>query len=482
MTAVSSKPRDKGRVVPRADEGPARFVDTHTHLTFSQFDEDRAEVISRAWDAGLECMIAVGAGEGIEGNGAAIRLAEGDERIFATVGIHPHDAKDAKDGWYGRLEDLARHERVVAVGEIGLDYYHRHSTEKSQRESFGRLLELADRVGKPVVIHDRDAHGDVWRMIEEKGVPKRGGVFHCFSGDYEFAAKVVRAGFYVSIPGVVTFGNARTLQEVVAETPLERLLIETDCPYLSPEPHRGKRNEPAYVAWVARKIAEIKSLSLEDVARVTTLNAKRLFDLPGAELDPHIAYRIRNSLYLNITNRCNMACTFCPKHTDFEVKGYYLKLPKEPSVEEVFLAMGQPEQYDEIVFCGYGEPTVRLEVLKVIAKRMKEIGVKRIRLNTDGLANLLYGRNVLPELEGLIDAVSVSLNAPDAHKHNEVCPSKFGEDAYEAVLDFVMEAKKHIPEVTVSVVALPGLDLEACRKKADELGVQLRVREYMNVG
>jgi len=482
VTAVSSKSRKGERVVPRADGGPARYIDTHTHLTFHQFDDDRAEVISRAWGAGLEYMIAVGAGEGVEGNAAAIRLAEEDERIFATAGIHPHDAKDATDEWYARLKDLARHEKVVAVGEIGLDYYHRHSTEESQRACFERLLKLAEEVEKPVVIHDRDAHEDVWRIIEEKGVPRRGGVFHCFSGDYEFAGRVVKAGFYVSIPGVVTFRNARALQEVVAETPLERLLIETDCPYLSPEPHRGERNEPAYVVEVARKIAVIKALSLEDVARVTTLNAKRLFDMPGAELDPHIAYRIRNSLYLNITNRCNMACKFCPKHTDFEVKGYYLKLPKEPSVEEIFLAMGQPEQYDEIVFCGYGEPTVRLEVLKVIAGRMKEIGVKRIRLNTDGLANLLYGRNILPELEGLVDAVSVSLNAPDARKHNEVCPSKFGEKAYEAVIDFIAEAKKHIPEVTVSVVALPDLDLEACRRKAEELGVSLRVREYMNVG
>ena len=141
------------------------------------------------------------------------------------------------------------------------------------------LLELADRIEKPVIIHDRDAHGDVWRVIEEKGVPKRGGVFHCFSGDYEFAGKVVRAGFYVSIPGVITFRNARTLQEVVAETPLERLLIETDCPYLSPEPYRGKRNEPIYLKYLAEKLAEIKGVDLEEVARITTDNAKRLFKI-----------------------------------------------------------------------------------------------------------------------------------------------------------------------------------------------------------
>ncbi len=459
-----------------------RYVDTHTHLTFHQFDEDRDEVIARAREAGVVQMIAVGAGEGMSGNGPAVALAESQPDLFATVGIHPHDAKDATDDWYARLAELARHEKVVAIGEAGLDYHYENSSPELQKICFRKQLELANEVGKPIVIHDREAHEDTWKEIEAAGVPAKGGVFHCFSGNAEFARRVVAAGFHISIPGVVTFKNARSLQEAVADTPLERILIETDCPYLSPEPYRGKRNEPAYVVEVARKIAEIKGLSLEDVSRVTTLAARRIFDLPGSELEPHIAYRIRNSLYLNITNRCNMACSFCPKHTDFEVKGYYLKLEDEPSVEEIFLAMGQPEQYEEIVFCGYGEPTKRLEVLKIIAKRMKEIGVKRVRLNTDGLANVLYGRNVLPELEGLIDAVSVSLNAPDAAAHERICPSKFGEESFAAVLDFVREAKKYIPEVVVSVVALPGLDLEACRRRAEELDVPLRVREYMNVG
>ncbi len=458
------------------------FIDTHTHLTFHQFDEDREDVISRAWDAGLEYMIAIGAGEGVEGNGAAVDLASRHERIYAAVGIHPHDAKDASGAWYDRLAALARHDKVVAIGELGLDYHHMHSPADVQRECMRRLIGLAGEAEKPIIVHDRDAHDDVWRVIEETGAPEKGGVFHCFSGDVEFAKRVVQAGFHVSITGVVTFQKARTLKEVVAEIPLERLLVETDCPYLSPEPHRGRRNEPAYVVEVAKEIAAIKGLTLGDVARVTTLSAKRLFDLPGAELEPHIAYRIRNSLYLNITNRCNMACTFCPKHTDYEVKGYCLKLTREPSVEEIFQAVGQPEGYDEIVFCGYGEPTLRLEVLKVIAGRMKEIGVRRVRLNTDGLANLVYGRNILPELAGLIDAVSVSLNAPDARKHREICPSKFGEKAYGAVLEFVREAKKHVPDVAVTVVALPGLDIGACEAKARELGVPLRVRQYMNVG
>jgi len=458
------------------------LIDTHAHLTFPEFDADRASVLSRAWEAGLEAIVCVGAGAGLLGNIKAIEFARTDERLFAIVGIHPHDAAAMDEGWSDRIEEMAGDPKAVGIGEIGLDYHHMHSSKEAQRARFRELLSLCDRVGKPVVIHDRDAHEDVWSIIEEAGVPKAGGIFHCFSGDAIFAERVVRAGFYISIPGVVTFKNARILHEVVAAAPLERMVLETDCPYLSPEPHRGERNEPAFVSKVAERVAEIKGLSVEDVARVTSLAARRAFSLPGADLEPHIAYRIRNSLYLNITNRCNLACRFCPKHTDYEVKGYCLKLEREPGVDEIFLAMGQPENYEEVVFCGYGEPTLRLEVVKEIARRMKERGVRRVRLNTDGLANLVYGRNVLPELAGLIDAVSVSLNAPDAATYVKNCPSKHGEAAYDAVCAFIREAKKHIPEVLTSVVALPGMDVERCKERAAELGVPLRVREYMNVG
>lgn len=458
------------------------LIDTHAHLSFPDFDKDREEMLKRAWDAGLEAIITIGAGEKIAGNEAAIKLCESDERIFAALGIHPHDADAFEKEWIEHLLKLAKHPRVVAIGEIGLDYHYDHSKPEKQREVFRQMLGLAKRAKKPIIIHDREAHEDTLKIIKEEDAAKLGGVFHCFSGDLKFAEKVLAQGFCISIPGIVTFQKAKQMQEVVAEIPLEKMVIETDCPFLAPAPYRGQRNEPCYVAGVAAKIAEIKGLAAEDVSRVTTLTARRIFKLPGAEILPSIAYCIRNSLYLNITNRCNMACKFCPKFSDYEVKGYYLKLMREPSVEEVFQAMGQPEKFDEVVFCGYGEPTLRLEVLKVIAQRMKDRGVSRVRLNTDGLANLVYGRNILPELKGLIDAISISLNAADAAGHLKICPSKYGEKAYEEVCRFILEAKKWIPEVAATVVALPGLDIEACRKKADELGVPLRVREYMNVG
>lgn len=458
------------------------LIDTHAHLTFPEFDKDRASVISRAFENGLEYIITIGAGEDIEGNAKAVALAEKEARIYATVGVHPHDAAKMTDEWLARIEKWARHEKVVAIGEIGLDFFRSKSPHDVQIEWFKRQLKIACDRNLPVVLHSRDAGDEVLKILKEEGCPSRGGVFHCFSGNAEFAKEVVKMGFRISVPGVVTFKNSLELQEVVAEIPLERIVIETDCPYLAPEPHRGKRNEPLYVEHIAKKIGKIKGLSYNDVARITTLNAKRLFDLPGAELVPQIAYQIRNSLYLNITNKCTLACTFCPKCLDYEVKGHYLKLQREPNIEEIFQAVGQPEGYDEVVFCGYGEPTRRLELLKLIALRMKEKGAKKVRLNTDGLANLIYGRNVAEELKGLIDAVSISLNAPDAKTYAKICPSVHGGKAYDEVKNFVLECKRFIPEVVVSGVNLPGLSIEAIKRVADELGVEFRIREYMNLG
>ncbi len=473
---------DETFTATRGSAGDARLIDTHAHLTFPDFEKDRDEVIARARDAGVEYILTIGSGQGMEGNRQAIELAGADEHIFATVGIHPHDAASCTGEWLSEFIQFIQHEKVVAIGEAGLDYYHKHSTPEAQEHCFRGQLKLAHQYHKPIIVHDREAHDDVWRIIQEEGVPERGGVFHCFSGDLAFAEKLVDAGFYLSFNGIVTFPNAHALQGVASLIPLERILLETDCPFLAPQQHRGKRNEPAYLPDVASVIAGVKDLDPTDVGRVTTLNAKRLFGLPGADVEPRIAYRIRNALYLNITNRCNLACTFCPKYGKFEVKGHCLKLTREPDIEQIFQAMGHPQGYDEVVFCGFGEPTKRLELVKAVAKRMKDEGVKRVRLNTDGLANLVYGRDITEELASVIDAVSVSLNAQDAATYARLCPSPYGEKAYGAVKEFIRAAKKHIPEVVATAIDLPDVDLEACRRVADELGVKFRARDYVHLG
>ncbi|MFH1874976.1 MAG: TatD family hydrolase [Pseudomonadota bacterium] len=461
-----------------------RLIDTHAHLTFPDFDQDREQVIKAAWDAGLEYIITIGGGENLEGNIKACQLAASHERIYAAVGFHPHDASQVQDDWYDQLAKLAAEKKVVAIGEIGLDFFKNKSPKPVQEECFRRQIDLANRLNLPLIIHARDAHAEVLNIIQQQGRPEAGGVFHCFAGSPKFAWEVINQGFHISIPGIVTFPNADTLKEVVAEIPLEKLMLETDCPFLAPVPFRGKRNAPAMVKEVAAKIAEIKGLSVSDVARITSLAAKRLFKLPGKELISNVAYQIRNSMYLNITNQCNLRCKFCPKNADgcYEVKGHYLKLDNEPNIEEIFQAVGEPEEYDEVVFCGYGEPTKRLEVLKLIAARMKEKGAKSIRLNTDGLANLLYQRNVAQELHGLIDEISVSLNAADATTYAKICPSPFGERAYAEVINFIRECKKYIPAVSITAVGLPDLDTEKIKEIGKELGVKVRIREYYNLG
>lgn len=455
------------------------LIDTHAHLEMREFNDDRDEVIRRAREAGVEYIITIGTT--VESSRDAVVLADKYDFIYAAVGIHPHETKDILHPAYELLRHLAKHKKVVAYGEVGLDYYYERSGRAIQQRKFRDMLREARELGLPVIVHDRDAHEDTLRILSEEWPPELGGVMHCFSGDIEFARKVMERGFYVSIAGPVTFPKADALREVVRRIPIEQMLIETDAPYLAPQAFRGKRNEPAYVRHTAEMIARVKGLSFEDVARITSFNAMQLFGIDKISAHGKIAYPIRNSLYLNITNRCTAACTFCVRyHTDF-VKGHNLRLGEEPTAEAVIAQIGDPARYDEIVFCGYGEPLLRLDVVKAVAAEVKRRGGK-VRIDTNGHANLIYKRNILPELAGLVDSVSVSLNAQNAEVYEKISQPRFGPGTYEAVKEFIGKAGKYIPEVTATVVSLPEVDIEACRKIAEERGAAFRVREYNVVG
>jgi TatD DNase family protein len=261
------------------------LVDTHAHLDFHQFDSDREAVLARAWQAGLAAIVTIGIN--LETSRAAVALAEAHERVFATVGFHPHDAKTADDAALAALRQLACHPKVVAIGEIGLDFYRDHSPRDVQRRVFDQQLQLAAELGKPIVIHNREAHTDTLKTLRQwvtqhPSPASRGrGVLHCFSGTLAAAQEVIELGFLIGVDGPVTYRNARQLPAIVKDLPLNRLLIETDAPFLTPHPHRGKRNEPAYVRLVAEKIADLKNLSLQEVAQTTTVNAQVLFQLEG---------------------------------------------------------------------------------------------------------------------------------------------------------------------------------------------------------
>jgi TatD DNase family protein len=452
------------------------LIDTHCHLEMSQFDNDREEVIGQARDAGFEALITVGSD--LDATVKAINLADRHDFIYAAVGVHPHDARDFSAEMYRELASHAQHEKVVAIGETGLDYHYDHSPRDVQREVFRQHLRLARDTGLPFIVHSREAKDDTIAILAESNLNR--GVMHCFSGDVDMAERIMSMGLSISLAGPVTFRKSSELREIARFIPDDYLLIETDAPYLSPEPRRGKRNEPSYLEYTAKFIADLRGISLDDLARITTLNAKRLFGIGTIPDSAEIAYQIRDSLYLNITNRCTNACSFCVKFRSDFVKGHRLKLSHEPTEEEITRSIGDPSLYKEIVFCGYGEPLERLDTVKAVARWIKERG-GRVRINTNGHANLIHKRDVLSELKGIVDSISVSLDAHDEATYNRLCKPAY-RNAYPEILRFVRQAKEFIPDVQTTVVELEGVDIEKCRQIAAELDVKLRIRKLDVVG
>lgn len=253
------------------------LIDSHAHLDDKRFDRDRDSLIKDLESNGIELVINIGAD--LKSSIASVSLAEKYPNIYATVGVHPHDAKNMDDSTLEILRSLAKRNKVVAIGEIGLDFYYDNSPRDEQRKWFREQLKLAKELDLPVVIHSRDAQQETFDTLKEAQDGTLRGVLHCYSGSKEMAMEYIKLGFYISIAGPVTFKNARVLKEVAKAVPLDKLLVETDCPYLAPEPHRGKRNEPVYVKYVAGTIADIKGISFEELAKATNRNTKELFGI-----------------------------------------------------------------------------------------------------------------------------------------------------------------------------------------------------------
>ena len=254
------------------------LIDTHAHLDDTRFDGDRDAMIARAREAGVEHFVTIGCD--LTTSRAAVELADRYPFIYATVGVHPHEAKQIGDSWYDDLRRLAQHKKVVAYGEIGLDYHYNHSPPKLQRERFREQITLARELRLPIVVHTREAQDDTIAILKEENAADVGGVFHCFSGDARLAKNALDLGFLLSFSGVITFQNATMLRDIVKTVPMDRILVETDSPYLTPAPHRGKRNEPAHVRLVAEKIAAIQGMTADQIAELTSQNARRVFKIP----------------------------------------------------------------------------------------------------------------------------------------------------------------------------------------------------------
>ena len=258
------------------------WFDTHAHIDGEEFAEDQAEVIERAGLAGVTRIVNIGCDR--DSALRTIRLVEQYDQIYGTVGLHPHEAREMTDGFLEELRQWAAHPKIVAIGEIGLDFHYDYSPRDAQRQAFRRQIRLARELCMPVAIHDREAHRESFDILTEEGGWANGGVYHCYSGSAEMAAEIVRKGFFISFSGTVTFKNADKLRRSAAAVPLDRLLIETDCPYLSPQPYRGKRNEPAYVAETGKALAELRGLSPEELAKITWENACRAYRLDDSGL------------------------------------------------------------------------------------------------------------------------------------------------------------------------------------------------------
>ena len=252
------------------------LIETHAHLYFDQFDEDRQQVIQRAKEADVQKIINIAVD--LETSRQCIELAEKYEGSFATVGIHPNDSTKLDSSSLGELRELSRHQKVVAIGEIGLDFYWDRCPADVQERAFREQISLAKEVGLPIVIHNREAGPQIIEVLKSAGTSELGGVFHCFSEDMISAKEVLDLGFHISFTGNLTFKKSQ-LPEVAEMVSLDKLLLETDCPFLSPEPKRGRRNEPAHVVYIAQKLAEIKKATFEEVTEITTSNANRLFGL-----------------------------------------------------------------------------------------------------------------------------------------------------------------------------------------------------------
>jgi TatD DNase family protein len=450
------------------------LCDSHAHLTDESFKEDLETVITRARETGVGIILVPGTN--VTTSNQAIRLAEKHEGIYAAAGLHPHDAKYL-DSERDELERIVRRGvkggKIIAIGETGLDYHYGYSTREDQLKAFRWHIGLAHEMDLPVIIHSREAEEDIKKTVKLVGIPAAGGVLHCFTGSKSFATWGIDRGLHISFSGTITFKERIESSSVTVTTPVNKTLVETDSPYLAPSPKRGRRNEPANLPYIADRLGGDRKLTKDDIYAETTLSTRKLFRIP-VDFAGSIVYEIGRNLYINLTNRCTNRCAFCIRESANGVGGYDLRLRAEPTVREIAEAIGDPTRYKEVVFCGYGEPTIRWQSVKEVARLIKRAG-GRVRLNTNGLGVLINEKDITQELPGLIDRVSVSLNAADPYTYTGICRSKYVKSAWPAVLDFIKKSRD-VVKTRVSMVKYKGVNETDVRSLADALGVPLKVR------
>jgi len=447
------------------------YFDTHCHLCSSAYAEDIEAVLLRAGNAGVSRILIPGTD--IEDSTCGAVLAEGHSDLFAAAAIHPSEAAGIGQAEFSRIVRLQLEAGVIAVGESGLDLHWPDGPPLAvQTELLERHISLAEAFGVTLVLHSRDAEEE---LLELLGGPKSFPVvFHSYTGPGATAIRAAEMGFYIGLSGPLTYPANSELRSLAARLPRDRILVETDGPYLAPQPQRGRRNEPAFIEHTASVIAGIWGMDIESTADRLMSNSLEAFQLaPRRRTD--LVYIMYGRIYLNITGLCGNRCDFCVRERTDGLAGYHLAHMGEPDPERLrkILALLEPEWASELVFCGYGEPTMRPELLRELAFTASEKGF-RVRLNTNGLCLASLSRNETLDLLEPFDTVSVSLNSHSRENYESVCnPSDTS--AWEHLLEFIHLAKT-VCELRTTAVAHDGVDLSAVSALAEELGVPFRVR------
>lgn len=449
------------------------FVDTHAHLFYPNFNGDMELILDRAGQADVDFIIVPATD--IETSVKAIELADKYEKIFAAVGVHPHETKLWEKESIEKLKELASHKKVVAIGEIGLDYFYDYSPKEKQIQAFREQIELAIEIDKPIIVHNRDSDHDMMDIIRSYCDTGLRAQFHCFNSTLQNALDLISMGHFISFTGNITFKKSESLRAILAKLDMNHLLLETDAPFLSPIPYRGKRNEPAFVRHVAEKMAEVLEVSLSDISKITSFNTFKLYGI-GSAPNTIYTYQLGESLYINITNRCDSNCTFCKRKTNPIIDRYNLKMNKEEEPDAgVFISeIGDPKRFKEIVFCGFGEPTVRWNVVREVARYVKEHG-GRTRLDTNGHGNFINKRNIIPEMKNIIDVVSISLNTFDPRQYSEIMQVETR--LFNEMISFAKTSKAYVEKVIMTVVDIDKIDIEKARQIVEQkIGAEFRVR------
>lgn len=399
-----------------------------------------------------------------------------NKNVFIAMGVSPQRADAYDDRVENKLLKLIKkNKRIAAIGVIGLHYQYKEASKNIQKKIFQRQLTIAKQNNLPVIVSCPNAYQDCYAILKKVYKDRLKGVINFSSENKKQIKSFINLGMFVSFSDDIVSKKSKKLTNIISLIPQNRLLIRS----LKSENKNKKYSE---LSLRIKKTAEEiilarKGVNIKDIARITSYNALSLFRLPVKLKDKYI-YQIRNSLYINLTNRCTNRCDFCPRPKEPVVKGYYLKLRKEPTVERIIKEIGNPNNFDEVVFCGYGEPTIRLGTVKKIAKWIKDNGGKT-RLNTNGHANMIASRNIVPELKDLFDIISISLNFHDKDLYLKHCRPIFGKKTWGGLLEFIKEAKKISPKVILTVVeGYKDVDINKCKKIANDLKVDFRRRTY----